>query len=339
MLPKLDARRILPAVVACLFMINAAATAGAATLIWSGRGADNLASNPVNWTGVVSPQSGDAVIFDSTPSNNCTWDLNITLSSFNIGPGYAGAVTIDAGVTVDNGFTWTGEGSDNLASNPSNWSGDAVPKDGDNIDFDGMKDCLWDLDISPAFLRMGPGFTGLVTLITDLSIAGGLSVDGGFLTLNNKALRVDGDLLIGLNGTFYAASSVIYLKGDWINKGTYDSGISTVILNGANQTVYDNNTFYNLVKKSDSADTLYFEAGSAQTILNNLILKGTAGNLLFLRSTVSGKFWHFGPGSTRDISYADIRDMKNVNQVGVAADNSINSGNNGNVHFDIDQCI
>lgn len=339
MLQKCCIKKILPVFIVCLFVLNVVTTASAATLVWSGGGADDLASNSFNWTGSVSPQIRDAVIFDSISSKNCTWDLNITLSSFNINPGYDGTVTINADLAIDNGFTWSGEGGDNLASNPANWSGGATPQEGDNIILDGINGCLWDLNISPASLRLGQGFTGTVTLITAMSIAGDLSIEGGTLNLNDNALSADGDLLIGLNGTLYAASSIVRVKGDWINRGAFISGTSTVVLIGTNQTVYGDNTFYNLVKTSDSVDTIYFEAGRTQTILNNLTLKGTSDNLLLLRGTESGTFWFIDPGSTRNISYADIMDMINVNQVGITTDNSHNSGNNSKVYFDIDQCI
>jgi len=339
MLERRYIRGITTAFIFCIFVHTVVAAAGAATRTWSGGGADDLASNAANWTGSISPQTGDAVVFNSTSSNNCTWDLNITLSSFNINPGYTGTVIIDAGLTIDNGFTWTGEGGDTLASNPANWSGGVVPQDGDNIEFDGVNDCLWDLDISPDSLRMSTGFTGTVTLITNLSITCDLSIEGGFLNLNDKALIADGHLSIGLNGTLYAASSTVQIKGDWINRGDFISGTSTVALIGTNQTVFGDNIFYNLVKTSGSDDTIYFEAGTTQTILNNLTLKGTAGDLLLLRSTVNESLWSINPGSTRNISYADIRDMKNINQQGIAADNAHDSGNNRNVYFDIDQCL
>jgi len=339
MLYKSCIKNLFPGFFVCLLVFTAAPSTGAGTFVWSGSGTDNLASNPANWTGSVSPQNGDAVAFDSTSSMACIWDLNITVSSFNINPGYTGTVTIAADLTIDNGITWAGEGGDNLASNPANWSGGNTPQDGVNIDFDGMSDCLWDLDISPASLKMGSGFTGTVTLLRDLSISGYLSIEGGSLNLNDKALNTDGHLLIGPEGALYASSSTIRVNGDWTNMGTFDPGASTLILGGTDQTVYGDNAFYNLVKTSDSADNLYFEASRTQTVFNNLTLKGRAGTLLFLRSTVSGAFWSVDPAGSRYISYADIKDMNNANQAGVAADNSINSGNIINVYFDIDQCM
>ena len=60
-----------------------ALSAHAATVTWTGQGADNLASNSANWSGNILPQYGDDVIFDST-SKDCIWDISVTLASLNI---------------------------------------------------------------------------------------------------------------------------------------------------------------------------------------------------------------------------------------------------------------
>lgn len=339
MLQQCYSKKISLVFIACFFALISTSSAGASTLIWSGGDTGNLASSPGNWNGGVSPRSGDTVVFDITSSKNCTWDLDLTLSSFNINPGYTGTVTIAAGLTIDNGFTWTGDGGDYLASNPANWSGGTAPQDGDNINFEGINDCQWDLDISPASLKMAPGFTGTIRLTTDLSIAGNLSMEGGVLDLNKKALSVDGDLLIGFSGTLYATSSNIKVKGNWINNGAFDPGTSTVILNGANQIVYDNNIFYNLVKTTSSAGTLYFETGVTQTILNNLTLTGTAGRLLLLRGTAGGRQWYLDARGPRQIAFAGIMDLNSINPVNIDASDSADSGNNININFSGPDCL
>ncbi|MEW6600226.1 MAG: hypothetical protein AB1499_04590 [Nitrospirota bacterium] len=332
-------KKLLPNFIAFLLALSFTGAAGAATHIWSGGGAEELASNPGNWEGGVPPQSGSDVVFDDTSSKNCTWDLNITLSSFNISPGYEGSIIINADLVVDNPFTWTGAGGDTLASNPANWSGGAMPQSGDNLDFDGTKDCMWDLNISPGSLILDTGFSGTITLITYLSISGGLYIKGGLLDLNDKSLTVLGDIVIGPDGTLDATSSVIQLRGDWINSGVFIAGTSMVILNGPDQTIYGDNTFYNLVKTSAYGNTLYFESGRTLTVLNNLILTGTAGTLLSLRSSDNDTSWAIDPGGSRRISHTDIRDMRNINPVGLDAENSVDSGNTDNVYFDIDQCL
>ncbi len=74
-------------------------SAHAATVTWTGGGADNLASNPANWSGNSVPQYGDDVLFDST-SKDCTWDISVTLASLNIKSGYTGKVTKISGITL-----------------------------------------------------------------------------------------------------------------------------------------------------------------------------------------------------------------------------------------------
>jgi len=63
-----------------------------------------LASDPLNWSGFVCPQTGDDVIFDATSVNNCLWDLDasiVTVNSFTLATGYTGTVTqgdVDIGI-------------------------------------------------------------------------------------------------------------------------------------------------------------------------------------------------------------------------------------------------
>ncbi len=86
--------------IACLIsLIALCINANAATVTWTGSGADNLASNPANWSGNTAPQYGDNVIFDST-SKDCTWDLDVTLASLSIKSGYSGKITKISGVSL-----------------------------------------------------------------------------------------------------------------------------------------------------------------------------------------------------------------------------------------------
>ncbi|MDA8239693.1 MAG: hypothetical protein M0Z67_04880 [Nitrospiraceae bacterium] len=67
---------------------------------WNGGGSDELASTPENWTGTVLPSPGDSIIFNSTSSKDCTWDLAETYTALAIDGGYAGTVTIDSTSTL-----------------------------------------------------------------------------------------------------------------------------------------------------------------------------------------------------------------------------------------------
>ena len=313
----------------------------AITHTWSG-GTDTLASNPANWSLGMVPMNGDDVVFDSTSSSNCSWDIGgVRLSSLSLKSGYEGKVTVDTTFTIAKSTVWTGRGADNLASNTSNWVDGILPKNGDNIVFDSTsaKESTWDINVIPGSLKLDSGYTGKVTLNLPLSITGGLTIAEGLLDLNNKNLTVDGYILIDIDGTLLATSSTITLKGFWINAGSFSPGQSTVVLAGTNQAIYGSNTFYNLVKTASTSDTLYFEAGSTQTILNSLTLQGADGNLLSLRSTLSGSFWYIDPQGTRNVLFVDIRDLYNRSFTSIVTLNSQDSGNNNGVSFGGSECV
>jgi hypothetical protein len=77
---------------------------------------------------------------------------------------------------------------------------------------------------------------------------------------------------------------------------------------------------------------LNFEAGTTQTIVGTLTLLGTNGDLIILRSTITGDHWFIDPQGTRSISFVDVRDSYNVNTM-IDPPNSVNSGNNVNWFF------
>ncbi len=312
------------------------------TLTWTNGGGDNLASNAENWSAAVVPQDGDEVVFNNT-SDDCVWDLAVTLDSLDIQAGFSGTISISStsALILDKTIVWNGMGSNKLASNPSNWSGNVVPQSGDKIVFNdsSSKDCTWDISIAPALFTTTSAYTGTVTLNEYLSITGNLTVAAGTLNLNDNDLLVYGYFLIGAGATVRATSSTIEVKGDWANGGTFVPDTSTVILSGFNQTIYGNTTFNNLIKTITVADTLYFEAGSTQTIATSLTLQGFASNLLSLRSTVEGEYWYIDPQGTRNISFASIKDMKNINFVDVVPLNSVDDGHNDDVTFGGSECV
>jgi len=320
------------------------------TLTWTGASLINdHASNSENWAGGEAPQNGVDVVFDST-SKNCAWDITVNIASLKITSGYTGKITLSSGsnLTINKTAKWTGGGSNELASNPANWANNALPQNGYGVVFDNtpisQKNCTWDLNIDPAFLST-IGYTGTITLNKPLAINGSLTINSGTLNLNNKKLDVDGYLLIGINGTLDATSSpivTITVKGNWANYGHFTSGASTVILSGTTQYIYGDTTFYNLIKTVTTAgnNTLYFEAGSTQTILSGLTFQGASDNLLFLRSTEEGTYWNLDIQGAYSISYANIDYLNNISSTNIITRNSVNAGHNSsNVSFGGTQCV
>ena len=98
----------LPALIIFLSMFLLTLTADAATITWSGGGADNLASNTANWSGNALPQDGDDVVFDGTSTKDCTWDIYVTPLTLTIDAAYTGTITLNTELTVTGDAVITG---------------------------------------------------------------------------------------------------------------------------------------------------------------------------------------------------------------------------------------
>ena len=70
------------------------------TRIWTGGGADTLASDAANWSGSSVPYNGDDVIFDDTSVKDCDWDIDVPIHSIRMNSGYTGTVTVDSSLTI-----------------------------------------------------------------------------------------------------------------------------------------------------------------------------------------------------------------------------------------------
>ncbi len=147
-------------------------------------------------------------------------------------------------------------------------------------------------------------------------------------------LYVDGNLTIA-SGTLSAASSNIYLGGNWTNAGNFNAGTGTVDLGSESQTISGNTTFYNLTKTVFAAQTLTFDANSTQTVADILTLNGASGNPLSLVSSTPGVQWKINPQSSRVASYLNVSDSNNINAtiLNVEGTGSSDLGNNTNWNF------
>ncbi|MDZ7699900.1 MAG: hypothetical protein U5R49_24235 [Deltaproteobacteria bacterium] len=164
-----------------------------------------------------------------------------------------------------------------------------------------------------------------------LEATNGLAVTVGVFTSASAFNHV----LISPLGTF-SLSGDITVSGDWmlLLLGTFNHNNHTVTLNGTDQYLSGNTTFYNLTKEAGAPATLEFEAESTTTVTNALTLKGASGQLLSLRSDDPGTQWKIDPQGTRDIAYVDVQDSNNTNTSAAnAGEGSISSGNNANWLF------
>jgi hypothetical protein len=296
------------------FIFFLAIPAGAATRTWIGTGD---ASNDANWSGGQKPVSGDNVVFDTATSGDCTWDINPQLDTLTIVPSFTsvvslnsdlrmtGSINVSSGVLEGNSSTIAVGGDWNFFTGLNTPLGD-VDEDG-NIDTSDLVDMIW------MVMELDPEHS-----CSDVNADG--AVDISDIVLAMRAVN-DMDAPQPCAG------------------GSFIPDSSHVVLNGTEQTIYGNNTFNDLTKTGSSANTLYFEAGSIQTILGSLTLNGSTSGMLALKSTVDEHPWFLDARGNRNISYAGIKDLSNVNFVDIVTTNSDDNGNNQGVSFGGDLCV
>ncbi|MEI6437253.1 MAG: hypothetical protein WCO69_00715, partial [Candidatus Omnitrophota bacterium] len=121
----------------------------------------------------------------------------------------------------------------------------------------------------------------------------------------------------------------INVGGNWNNQARFNARTGMVTLDGTDQAVLGSTTFYDLTRTVLLKDALTFEAGQTQTITGALVLKGTFGGILSLRSTAPGTQWRIDPQGARNVVFVDIQDSRNINsEIIDCSRNSFNSGNN-----------
>ncbi len=67
---------------------------------WTGGGVNNLASNPANWLSSIVPQNGDSVLFNGSSAKSCNWNINVSIASLNLNPGYSGVFTLNTDMSI-----------------------------------------------------------------------------------------------------------------------------------------------------------------------------------------------------------------------------------------------
>lgn len=183
--------------------------------------------------------------------------------------------------------------------------------------------------VRSALAAAGCAVTAVLLVLTGPGAAApvgatGLSIGAGSTMQLGDALLSLGcnDLHIEPAGTLQAQASTIELAGTWDNRGTFEAGTGTVLLDdgcGAPEiaSVLGSNTFFDLRVITSTGKTVLFEAGATQTILDGLTLMGAPGNRLVIRSTMPGQqaFLNLLPSASQLIDYVDVADNGATGQV------------------------
>ncbi|MDH3975097.1 MAG: hypothetical protein OEV42_12525 [Deltaproteobacteria bacterium] len=153
------------------------------------------------------------------------------------------------------------------------------------------------------------------------------------LTLGS-ALNILNDLTLS-SGTLDVSASnfAINVGGNFSNGASFLPQNGTVTLTGSGQTLSGPMNFFNLTKTVLAADTLTFTAGATTTIDGTATLKGQAGNLLTLQSSLAGTRWNFqlNAGGAKDMAYLQVQDSdasgSGAAHIPINPANSVDGGN------------
>jgi hypothetical protein len=183
--------------------------------------------------------------------------------------------------------------------------------------------------------HQGPG--GGTLIIENNDIASSVNTD----ISSNCTDAVVGDVLIRNKATLSLLSNqVLTVNGSFSNGYVYLSApASTLQFAGTNPaTIYGSQSNANFVCiATNGGKTLYFQAGSTNTLLEGLTLKGDPTTNLLLRSTADGSYWNLGITGVvvQAVDYVDVRDsragVKFITKV--TATHSLDSGHNTNWVF------
>jgi len=141
---------------------------------------------------------------------------------------------------------------------------------------------------------------------SDLTVAGSVGASAA-----NVASIANLDLF---GGSFAAGASRISLGGNFTNTGSFVAGSSRVAIvdacgNGTSQ-MSGATGFYDFVVATASGKQILFPVATAQSVAHSMILQGTAGHLLDVRSTVAGQrgVLALAEGAAQTIAYVNARD-------------------------------
>ena len=144
-----------------------------------------------------------------------------------------------------------------------------------------------------------------------------------------STIDVNGNLTINTGDSIDAQTFNIEAARNWSNNGTFTAGSGTVIFNTTNTGTISGSTAFNNFTCTTNGKTLYFTAGSTQSIGGTLTIDGGAGSQIRLLSTASGSQWNINPSANSTVSYVYVQDSNNSSaNRDITANTSTDAGNN-----------
>ncbi len=116
-------------------------------------------------------------------------------------------------------------------------------------------------------------------------------------------------------GTTFGIAGNLTVNGNWTNTaGTVLASSGTVTFSGSSNTIFGDNTFYNLSKIVEAASSLIFESGKTVTIENSLVLQGGDTQLLEISATNFGAEAFIDIPANHTLEFIEVSDSHNTNE-------------------------
>ena len=321
---------------------------------WKYGGSSPLASAASNWVSGV-PGAADYVIFGSTsPSDPCSWDLDIPVSSLSVTAGYSSTVTFLTDLRVSSGVLLNAGSAALLDLN-----GHRLDVQGDWLAGD-MRTTSTVAGSSVAFY--GAGISKIKRLTAGPARFNNLIINkdaaAGVEERLYSAIEAFGNFTV-LKGSHTAGTMVQYLRGDfYLTNGFLDAQTSTMIFNGSSgQTASINGSAggnsigalfvqnpswvrfsalpVGVFVASQPAVKLIFPlaGGDVMTIGSMTVNGQSSSGRIQLVSPTEGAQGRFDVTVYSSMSFLYVRDVNSSGGLGLTANSSFNGGNNTNWSF------
>jgi formylmethanofuran dehydrogenase subunit C len=163
--------------------------------------------------------------------------------------------------------------------------------------------------------------SGTYTLGANLALSGNLDIRSGTLDVSGS-------------------SHGVTLSGNFLNVAGFTARSGTVTFDGTLQTISGSTVFSGFEKSITAATTLFLDPTSRQSVSGSLVLQGTAGNLLSIRSTRSGSGARIlldGDSGTQTVQYLNVKDSNATGGSALvcytSSEGCVNNGGNTNWAF------
>ena len=175
------------------------------------------------------------------------------------------------------------------------------------------------------------GGTGTVASLNYGNAYNNLTISGAYTSLTAAAATDVNGTFTQSAGTFVAPATTLNVAGNFTHSaGVFTANNGSVILDGNDQSVNGDTTFYTLSKAVATSRTITFEAGKKQTISHSVDFHGAAGQLLKLYSSASPTQWQIAVPATKTLNYLSVKDSDNSTGTFASPTNSTDEHNNIN---------